>query len=107
MLDHLGIEMRRPRGLAGRRIAHMDMGDRRSRPGGFDRGIGDLARRHRHAGMLADGIARAGHGTGHEDFEIHAALPDRPASKGGPMSHPIIWRRSYGRAEASACRFTT
>ena len=52
----------------------MHMGDGRPGLGGLDRRIGDLLRRHRDGGMLADGIARAGDGAGDDDFLVHVSV---------------------------------
>ena len=42
-LDHLAIELRIARALAGLGVAHMDVGDGGAGLGRFDRGVGDLA----------------------------------------------------------------
>jgi hypothetical protein len=74
-VDHLGIELHVARALAGLRIAHVHVADGGAGLGGFDGGIGDLLRRHRNGGMLADRVAGAGDGAGHDDFGVHGMAP--------------------------------
>src|SRR5579864_6878177 len=74
-LDHLPIPLRTPPALAGLRVAHMDVGDGRTRPGGFDHGVGNLFARDRYPRMFASGVAGAGHGAGDDDLGVHPLPP--------------------------------
>ena len=58
-------------GLAGLRIARVQMHDRRAGFGGVDRGIGDFLRRHRQRLRHRRRVDRAGHGAGDDDFAAH------------------------------------
>ena len=70
-LHHLAIEMDAARALAGLGIADMAMNHGGAGGGRFERGIGDLLRRHRNGRMLADSVAGAGHRAGNDDLWIH------------------------------------
>ena len=74
-LDHLAVELQAARGLAGLRVADMDMGDRGPGLGRLDRGAGDLLRRYRYRRMLADRVARPGHGAGDHNLGVHRRHP--------------------------------
>jgi hypothetical protein len=52
-------------------IAHMAMHDGGPGVGGLDGGGGDLLRGDGHMRVLADGVAGAGQGTGHDDVVVH------------------------------------
>lgn len=76
-LHHLPVQRSIAARLAGLRMAHMAMRHRRAGLGRFDRGGGDLRRRDRHIGILADGVASAGQCAGDDDVVVHAVGPVR------------------------------
>ena len=82
LLDHLeeGLEgLGRLVGLAGLRIAGMDMDERRAGLGRADGGVDDLIGRHRQIGRHGWRMDRAGDGAGDDDFAVlrHAIRPSR------------------------------
>ena len=60
-----------PTSLGGLRIAHVNMGNGRSRFGGLEAGRGDLRRRHGKLRMFPSCIARTGHRACNDDFSVH------------------------------------
>ena len=96
-LHHLGVIFDLAGALAGRGFAHVAVHDGGAGAGRLQRGIGDLLRRHRNGRVLADGVARAGDGTGDDDFGLHGSPPDdgaepRPARK---SEHLTFSARSF------------
>jgi hypothetical protein len=73
-LDDLAVEGRVARALAGCRVAHVNMDDRGPAPARLDRGVGDVAREHRHELAPVRRRAGPGHGTGDEDVSVHGTL---------------------------------
>ena len=77
-LDRLAEQLGIAAALAGLRVAHVQMGDRRARPGGLDRRVCHLFRRHGHARVLVQSIAGAGHGACDDNLVVHGSrLPAR------------------------------
>ena len=72
--DGLAIVLELAPGLAGFGIANMQMRDGSAGLGRLDGGVGDLLGRHRNGRMLADRIARAGHGAADDDVLVHGAV---------------------------------
>ena len=67
-----GKGFRRLVGLAGHRIAGMQMDHGGSGLGGADRGLGDFLRRHRQIGRHGGCVDRPGHGAGDDDLVVQA-----------------------------------
>ncbi len=63
------------RRTGGLRVAHMDMDDGGAGLGGGNAGFGDFFRRHRHGGVLAGRVGRAGEGAGDHHFAGHLVSP--------------------------------
>jgi hypothetical protein len=101
--DHIGVavanalhDLSKERSIAiassSRDIAHVNVGDRGPRLGGFDRGIGDLLWGYRDRGVHADRVTRAGYRTGDDHFVVHGdplgsiARSEADRSLGAPFS---------------------
>ncbi len=106
-LDDLAIEGHVAGRLAGRGVAHMDMGDRRPRLGRLDRGRRDGFRRHRHAGVPAERVAGSGDGAGDEDFAVHGAISvirEGGRRPGARRAEIVAWPSDEGKRRAGRGR---
>src|ERR1700722_4587055 len=78
-LNHLSKQGGVAAGQPGRWVAHMQMDDGGAGRVSFQRGLGNLSRRHGDIRILSDGVPRAGDGTGDEHFNrYHVLLPTLP-----------------------------
>src|SRR4029079_18775697 len=81
-LDGLGVELGRPRTLAGLRVAHVNVRDRGSCLGRLDGRVGDLLGRDGDVRALAHRVAGPGDCAGDEDFPVHG---DTPCTRRGDL----------------------
>ena len=83
-LDHLAVQPRVARPLAGRGIAYVNVRDRRAGASRLDRGVGDLLRRDGHPIAAIGRGAGTGDGAGDEGFPLHesASVAIRSAEQG-------------------------